>query len=92
MSWETVPDKGGMMLAVLWAFVSANALSIGIKVLPIVLLAGLVLAEWFTSSVFGRAGIIVLVISTIAMTLDIAGKLPTITLPATPAKPSTPTS
>jgi hypothetical protein len=97
VSWVIDKEKqhyqfraGGIMstaFAMLTAFLKAHAAVICLKLFPVALFGGLILIEWHTSSVFGRAGLVILVLSAIIATLDIAGKLPTISASALASRP-----
>jgi hypothetical protein len=72
-------------LTILSTYVTSNAVGIALRVFPTLLLASLVLTEWYTSSVFQRAGLLVVIVATVITTMEIAGKLPVIALPDSPS-------
>jgi hypothetical protein len=65
-------------LAILAHVLPNSALSISIKVVPPLLFTAVILTEWYTSSVLGRAGLLVVVVSAVISILDLTGRLPVV--------------
>jgi hypothetical protein len=58
------------------AFLVANWLNVAIKAVPVVFPAALFCIEWICDSTFGKARLVMLILSSYVLYLDVSGKLP----------------
>jgi hypothetical protein len=66
------------ILAAIRAYLGGNLVGISIRVLPVMLFAGVFGVQWYMCTSLQRAGWLVVAVTAVVAGLDIAGKLPTV--------------
>jgi hypothetical protein len=67
-----------IILSALSAYITANLTGVIVRLTPVLLFAAVLLVQWYTSTAFQRAGLVVVTVAAVVAGLDIAGKLPVI--------------